>query len=310
MAQLWYPSSVRNGTPARYRPLGGRPYEKVRQHSIAEAPFAPLSGEAPVILVCPGRGTNRYFYTSIAEELASRGFAVLAVDIPGIGHVEFPDGRTIEPADRYRPSFELITGPYERVDEFFEPAVAIGLHHLRLALDKLAALDADDPTGLLTGRLGLRSIGAFGHSLGGRICGALVGSDARVVAFASMEGVPPRKIRQGGMSAASLMLYSSELPEDMALPNIRELYDNRRAEATILKLVGFGHNSVTDQPLISPASFNYGISALKGLEVTRHVLSHFFEAHLMHQAFSPAALASVPEVSIVETSIAETQLLQ
>ena len=306
MAQLWYPSDAKDGVPARYRPLGGQSYDRVSQHSIGEAPFASLSGKAPVIVVCPGRGTNRYAYTSIAEELASRGFSVLSVDIPGIGHVEFPDGRTINPSDEHRPSLELITGPYERVDAFFEPAVSIGLQHLSIALDRLAALNADDPTQALTGRLDLRSIGLFGHSLGGRICGALAGRDERVVAYASMEGVPPRPIRQSGMRAASLMLYSSELPEDMALPNIRELYDNRIAEATILRLEGFGHNSVTDRPLISPASFDYDVNAQRGLEVSRSVLSNFFEAHLMNGEFSPTILAAAQEVSIVETSIAES----
>jgi hypothetical protein len=55
----------------------------------------------------------------------------------------------------------------------------------------------------------------------------LTGTNDRFVAFAAIKGVPPRHIRQHGMEAASLMLYSSELPEDIALPNIRELFDNR-----------------------------------------------------------------------------------
>ena len=51
---------------------------------------------------------------------------MLAVDLPAIGYVEFPDGRTVDPSPDYRPSFELITGPYAKVDAFFEPAVEIG----------------------------------------------------------------------------------------------------------------------------------------------------------------------------------------
>ena len=303
MGQLWYPGDAVAGAPARYRPLGGGPFESVQQHGIGAAPFATLPGKAPLILVCPGRGIHRSYYTSIAENLASRGFAVLGVDIPRIGYAAFPDGRIIEPAEDYRPSFELITGPYEKVDAFFEPAVAIGLKHLDLALDSLAALNRDDPSAVLTGRLDLRSIGAFGHSLGGRLCGAFAGSDERVAAFAAMEGVPPPQYRRNGISAASLMLYSSELPEDMALPNIRELYDNRIAEATILRLEGFGHNSVTDQPLIFPERFDYEVAARKGLDISRTILAQFFEAHLMEGEFSPARLATVPEVSLVESSV-------
>ena len=303
MGQLWYPSSAVDGTPARYRPLGGKAFESVQQHAVGEAPFAALSEKARTILFCPGRGTNRYYYGSLAEDLASRGFAVFAVDIPHIGLVEYPDGRTIEPSAEYQPSFELITGPYEKVDAFFEGAVSAGLKHLELALDTLASINNADPTGVLTDRLDLQSIGAFGHSLGGRLCGALAGVDNRVVAFASMEGVAPREVRQQGMKAASLMLYSSELPEAMALPNIRELFDNRTAEATILRLEGLGHNSVTDQPLIFPEDFDYAVSAEKGLEISREILAQFFEAHLASGRFSPTTLTSIPEISLIETSV-------
>lgn len=303
MAQLWYPSRDTGGATTRYRPLGGQAFDRVRQHSIGNAAFASLDSAAPVILICPGRGTNRYYYTSLAEDLASRGFAVFAVDIPLTGYVEFPDGRIIEPSPAFRPSFELITGPYDKVDEFFEPAVETGLRHLRLALDKLAAINMNDPAGILAGRLNLRSLGAFGHSLGGRICGALAGTDERVVAYATMEGVPPREIRRNGMRAASLQLYSSELPEEMALPNIRELYDSRIAESTILRVEGLGHNSVTDRPLVFPDGYELAVSAERGLEVFRHILGAFFQAHLGIGEFSPAGLAAAPEVTVIESSI-------
>jgi hypothetical protein len=307
MAQLWYPSNVVEGSSARYRPMGGEPFDRVRQSSVGLAPFASMSDKVPVVVFCPGRGTNRYYYTSLAEDLASRGFAVFSLDIPEIGYVEFPDGRVIEPSEKYRPSFELITGPYEKVDAFFEPAVEIGLSHLRFALEKLASLNENDPAGIVTGRLRMQTIGAFGHSLGGRICGAWAGSDSRAVAFAAMEGVPPRQVRQGGMAAASLMLYSSELPEEMALPNIREVFDNRKAEATILRLEGFGHNSVTDRPIIFPNNFDLQISPGNGIRVSRNILSAFFEAHLKDGIFSPEELAAAPEVSLIETSISTSQ---
>lgn len=303
MAQLWYPTSVVGGDHARYRPLGGESFDRIRQSSIGAAPFASLPDEAPVVVVCPGRGTNRYYYTSIAEELSSQGFAVLAVDIPQIGDVEFPDGRIVEPSGQFRPSFELITGPYEKVDAFFETAVSIGMKHLRLALKNLAELNDNDPAGIVTARLNLRTIGAFGHSLGGRLCGALAGRDPRVVALAAMEGVPPRKERQQGIAAASLMLYSSELPEDMALPNIRELFDNRKAEATILRLEGFGHNSVTDLPLIDPDNFDYEIDPRDAIDIMRGILTDFFVAHLMDGSFSPVDIAKAAEVTLIGTSI-------
>lgn len=303
MAQLWYPGRNSEEPGSRYGPLGMDSLGRVVQASVGSAPFADLPATASLIILCPGRGMSRYSYTAVAEDLASRGFAVFGVDVPYIGHVRTPDGRVIEPSDAFQPSFELITGPYDRVDAFFEPAVAIGLAHMRFALQKLSDLNENDPAGLLTGRLNFQSIGTFGHSLGGRICGALADSDPRIHAYASMEGVPPRSVRQNGMTAASLMLYSSELPEDMALPNIRELHDNRIGPSVILRLEGFGHNSVTDRPLITPDRFSYAIDPARALTVTRTILASFFEAHLLTGEFAATDLSALPEVTLIESSI-------
>jgi len=71
VAQIWYPGETSEASSTRYRPLGSADFEFVRQNSFGAAPFAALPGKAPLIVLCPGRGTNRYYYTSIAEDLAS-----------------------------------------------------------------------------------------------------------------------------------------------------------------------------------------------------------------------------------------------
>ena len=157
----------------------------------------------PVVALCPGRGTPAAMYGQLAKSLAARGLAVFAVDIPRVGDVTYPDGSRIPPDDAFRPSFELITGPYEQVDRFFEPAVVLGMSAWRLALKRLS--DQQIP------ELKMATMGAVGHSLGGRICGALVAADERFVAYGTMEGVPPRDIRTSGMTAVSLQMYSSAL---------------------------------------------------------------------------------------------------
>lgn len=300
MAQLWYPAVTDGLAPTRYRPLSAA-YQHVVQHTVAGAPVAEPARPAPLLVLCPGRGTSKNFYTALAEDLASRGYAVLATDSPALGYVEFPDGRTVDPSAAYRPSFALITGPYEQVDEFFEPAVELGLADLRFALRQLERINRRDPAGRLTRALDLRRIGVFGHSLGGRICGAFAHAERRVAAYAAMEGVPPRAARRGGLRAASLMLYSSELPEDMALPNIREVYDHRVAASTLLRLEGFGHNSVTDRPLLSPDQHDHAVDPARALEVTRYLLHSFFDAHIRDGVFDLTPIARLPEVTVIES---------
>ena len=123
MAQLWYPADKGDAEATPYRPLSGGMFDFVTQHAVAAASFAEMEEKSELIVLCPGRGTSRHYYSSVAEDLASHGFSVFAIDSPLLGFTPYPDGRVIRADDKYRPSFELITGPYEKVDEFFESAV-------------------------------------------------------------------------------------------------------------------------------------------------------------------------------------------
>lgn len=279
MGQAWYPTVVDSAIEhAPYAPLySGLSY--VRTWSIAGARVAPADTPLPVVVIAPGRGVARHFYTTLAEDLASHGYFVLAVDSPHSGRVVYPDGRSIPPSARYRIPFEILTGPYEHVDEFFAEAAELGASDLAFALQRVAELNRDDPARRFTGRLDLTRLGAFGHSLGGRIAGAAVAADSRFVAYASMEGVPPRAARQGGMDAAVLMLVSSSLP-DMAQPNIREIIPGRRNDVYVVTLNGFGHNSVTDLPLLEPEEYPYDVEPALGLSTARHLLRAFFDQYI------------------------------
>ncbi len=281
MAQVWYPAKHYSGeVAAPYRPLARDIFGSVHSHAIGGAAFADMKARAPVILLCPGRGTSARNYTATAEELASRGYVVAAIDSKHSGFVEFPDGRRVSPSDKYKIPFEVLTGPYEKVDAFFEEATKFGASDAHFALSQLARLNKNDPGGRFKNRLNMKNLGAFGHSLGGRICGAVVGHDRRFNVYASMEGVPPRHVRRGGMRAAVLLLYGSYLPEEMALPNMEEVIPQRKNDVYIARIEGFGHNSVTDSPYVQPGAFDYAIDAQEGLNLTRELLNEFFDAYL------------------------------
>lgn len=258
---------------------------------VATLWHTPSEQVQPLITLCPGRGTAAASYSQLAEALVARGLAVLAVDIPHVGRVAYSDGSTVLPSDAFRPSFELITGPYEKVDQFFEPAVDIGMAAWKLALQRL---ESEKPESV-----SLEIMGAVGHSLGGRICGALVAHDRRFVAYATMEGVPPRSVRRAGMKAASLQMYSSELPEDMALPNIRELYDNARGPSVLVRLEGFGHNSITDGPLKLPDSYGYGVDPARAHRIYAALIGGFLESAFGDQSFHVPAFE---EITVKESS--------
>lgn len=299
MVQAWYPAEPDSlSQTAPYAPLYPN-LTNIKSFSFASAPMVSADTPLPIIVVAPGRGVARHFYTAIAEDLASHGFFVLGVDSPHSGRVLFPDGRSISPHERYRIPFDVLIGPYEHVDAFFQEAAELGALDITFALDRLAAINLDDPASRFTGRLDLNRLGAFGHSLGGRIAGAAVAADERFAAYASMEGVPPRESRQGGMDAAVMMMLSSELP-DMAQPNIREIIPNRRNDVYIATLQGFGHNSVSDLPLIDPSEYTYEIDPLVAIETCRSLVRAFFDEHLRS---IPGAMMQASSLDRVELEV-------
>lgn len=297
MAQAWYPSTLDSGAQvAPYAPLYCN-LSHVVTHSHPGASVRVHDAALPVLVIAPGRGVARHFYTTVAEDLASHGYFVLIVDSPHSGRVVYPDGRSISPASRYRIPFEVLTGPYEHVDAFFAEAAELGAADIAFALRRLAEINRSDPARRFTGRLDLSRLGAFGHSLGGRIAGAAVEADPRFVAYASMEGVPPPAVRKGGMDAAVLMMVSSALPA-MALPNIREVIPKRRNAVYLATLDGFGHNSVTDLPLLEPAEYAYDVEPSLALNVTCQMLLAFFDQYVRSDGDAMAQVKRLERVDL------------
>jgi dienelactone hydrolase len=300
MAQGWYPTFA--AAKAKFAPYAAlNPnLAHISSHSLPDS--LPITAEAglPVVVICPGRGVGRHSYTSLAEDLASHGYFVLAIDSPHSGRVRYPSGRHLPPSARYKIPFETLIGPYEKVDAFFEEAARFGAGDVAFAVGELERLNRADPAHRLTGKLDLSQLAVFGHSLGGRIAGAAVAMDSRFVAYAAMEGVPPRAPRNGGLDAAALQLVSSALPE-MALPNIRELVPNRRNDVFIATLEGFGHNSATDLPLLYPEEYSYEIDPLLALQTCRKLVRRFFDEYLRrYQAVGGGLADGIAHVRLEE----------
>lgn len=275
MAQAWYPVDAKAEQTTKVYAPQDPGITHATGWSQPGAPFAARVGKAPVIALCTGRGMPRYFYTSVAEDLASHGYVVLAVDLPHLGFVRYPDGRVIPPID---PSPETRSS-FEAFDTFWDRHAVPGIADVRFALRSFERIGADDPARRLTGKLDWTRLGAFGHSLGTRTCGGAVLADPRFAAFAAMDGPLPRDARKRGVDAALLMMLSGK-PGDALLGVLRESVASRRADAHLLFLETFGHNSVTDLPFLEPGKHPGKVDPLAGLERTRQALRTFFDQYV------------------------------
>jgi dienelactone hydrolase len=277
VTQFWYPAKPDSSlTKAPYSALS-KDYQKTFGNSYLRASITEEIDEIPLIIIVPGRGTERFLYTTIAEELASQGFVVASVDMPEIGYVIFQDGFTLYPSDDFKTPSGMMTGPYELVDAFFERPTEIGYQDLIFSLEKITELN----TTAFAGKMDLKTIGVFGHSLGGRIAGALTAKSEQVKALATMEGIPPRDVRyEGKIVVPSLMMCGSGTLK-YAEDNYNSFIDNRKNIVYLTELVDFGHNSMTDNPYIFPENFKYEIDPQKALEISRTLLTDFFKEHLI-----------------------------
>ncbi|MEV6398281.1 alpha/beta hydrolase [Streptomyces sp. NPDC051907] len=167
-------------------PKSGVNWAATSTHSYTGAPAQPV--RRPVLLYSPGGGEPRTLGTGLAEELASRGYAVVAVDHPGDAtEVEFPDGRVR--------AIELRPEPGQEAQQF-RKMVDTRLADLRFVLDQLKTLAAGgnpDAGGRtlpkdLERALDLRRVGAYGHSAGGTAVAQAMYEDRRIDAAVNLEG--------------------------------------------------------------------------------------------------------------------------
>ena len=78
--QIWYPAKPGATTfKAPYSALS-KDYLKVSTNSNLRPPFSEKVNNSNIIIISPGRGTEGFLYTAMAEELASHGFVVASVD--------------------------------------------------------------------------------------------------------------------------------------------------------------------------------------------------------------------------------------
>lgn len=149
---------------------------EVKAHALGEA--VPGGRGLPVIVFSPGLSFPPVLYQSFFEDLASRGYAVVAVAHPhGAALIEFADSRTLDMA-RW-PRIEVET---ER-QRFLAEHAAVWTADLEAVLEWIEGGGESRVQGLFDPD----RIGLMGHSYGGTAVGRL-SRDSRVDAVVVMEG--------------------------------------------------------------------------------------------------------------------------
>jgi len=275
LVQLFYPADpATHGEPAPYIPEAAAAAAnlesyfsdappQVRIAARLDAPPASSADAWPVIVFSHGMNVSRWAHTNLAQQLASRGFAVVTIDHTywNAGSA-FPDGRVVDIKDNMvertgLTSDEISYMMREGVMLFAEDQKFVGEAMRTLAT---AGLDGDER---FIGRLDTSKMATMGHSMGG------MGSELACInyrmfsACVNLDGAIYDPIQIGVHPAPTDKPFLMFRSEQFCAANERfgrvaceadtgfaKAYLARWRSPQVLLVAGSRHNSFGDLPLI------------------------------------------------------------
>lgn len=255
VAELWYPAERRGGARPDYidgqgslpPSVSGMPRLLLRNaalidtHAVLDAPAAEAGRRWPLILFSPGAEAPRAFYTGLCVELASRGFALAALDHPYDSPVvRLAAGRLVTDARLFA---RTVRSPAEGA-AFMAASQAQRAADLRFALDQLGR----EPLGA---RLELSRVTAAGHSFGGASALEFGLGDPRVVAVINLDGTIYGDPGAGRNRPRLLVVESDEALTrhgDAYRAGMARLAAALGGPIPVERITGASHVSFTDAP--------------------------------------------------------------
>ena len=233
MVQIWYPAKAGSLKPkmpylqnadivmANFAKILHKPefifrnFEYVTTNASASVSVADGEPSYPLLLFLEGAAGFRQMNTFQVEELVSQGYVVVAIDQPGTAAVvAFPDGHQIaglpvvQMQALIRPSY--MAGQEKAVlngKELIEGSIIPYLtQDVTFVLNQLSELNRADPNQILTGRLDMQRVGAFGVSLGGIVVAEACRVESRLSACLMMDAPMPIVVVQFGLSRPSMWM--------------------------------------------------------------------------------------------------------
>jgi len=244
---------------------------------------AALDEQLPVVVLSHGWTGFRVLQADLAEQLASRGFVVAAIEHTfGALVTTFPDGRTIPFDPDALPEFGTIPN-----DDYARRSRALLATFRDDQLLAVAALESRAPA-VLEGRLDLRRLAFVGHSTGGGAavmacaaesrCRAVVGFDPWVLPTA------PGTV-ENGVDASLLTLRTEswrDLPNEQALTTLHDAQQRRGMRELLVGLDGALHRDFTLLGALSPMAALLGLEGDTPGDATRRATLIWTERFLDH----------------------------
>jgi pimeloyl-ACP methyl ester carboxylesterase len=271
IVQVWYPAKDSAGSTAAYVPkleayrhVWDDEQVEVASRVLTHAHLndKPLSGtQFPIVLFSHGWEGTRTEYTSVAEDLASHGYAVFGIDHPYMGRIALSNGQVTEATESQFRSPGEIRQYYGR--------------DVKFVIDQISKLNGGDPEDVLTGRLKMSLVGAIGHSSGFVAAGAACAIDHRITACVNVDAP--------GFSANDLRGLKQPLlwiRLERAGPVPAEFLRNRSGPVYEVQFMNAKHGSMEDWDYLEAESYQRRTVAAERLQVLRKYLDAFLRKYL------------------------------
>ncbi|MEV6624853.1 alpha/beta hydrolase [Amycolatopsis sp. NPDC051106] len=307
MVSVFYPATSANGPKKQYmtplesernlerQNIPGLPLDvlsTVRTNAVTDAKPAGRWHGLPLIVLSPGWTQPRATLTALAEDLASRGYAVAAIDHTYENRATtFPDGHVTGCA-----ACEVDDQP-----GFWEKFAQVRTKDTSFVLDELLR---SKKWGAL---IDPRRIGMTGHSAGGASTTQAMLADPRIRAGADIDGSIHVPLPASGLPRPFLFLGSM----DEYTPGEPGPYDDWETDWTHLTgwkrwlmVSGTAHSSFTDLGVLAAqlgVDIGASIDAYRALTITRNYVSAFFDENLRcrPQPLLAAPSPAYPEVTFI-----------
>lgn len=293
-----------------------RDLSKVHAHSLRDADVSPQERSYPVVIMRAGASAEVVNYSTVAEDLASYGYAVVAFDAPyRTNLVAFPDGRVMTRGPENNPELCAEKTGQEQ-SRCAERVLSAWTADIAFVLDRLQGISSS-ASGKFAGRLDMTRVGVFGHSFGGATAAEFCHEDSQCKAGIDIDGAPFGSVIQTGIDRPFMFLmsdHSHELdPEsNQIITNIHSIYDRLPADGRLLIAIrGANHFLFSDDGallkshIVLRAFRVFGVVGIDGrrqLAITTYCVRTFFDTYLKSTSTSRVKLSSplYPEIEVVE----------
>ncbi|MFB9628352.1 alpha/beta hydrolase family protein [Nonomuraea helvata] len=272
-------------------------------HTNAHVGARPVSGKHPLVVLSPGFTLNRATLTTLAEELASKGYVVALVDhaYESFG-TTFPGGRTLTCV-----ACETVEkAPSDEAEKkLMAKAAANRAADLSFVIDQLTHAAGSAPAWKRWKMIDPRRIGAAGHSLGGNATASVMATDHRIRAGVNMDGTFFAPIPTSGLGQRPFLMLGTKAQHSPDSIDPTWLRDWRRLDGwkRWLTVAGSGHFTFIDLPILGgQAGITDPTAPLSGErsgEITTSYVDAFFDQHLHgeHQPLLDGPSPANPEVA-------------